>query len=289
MRFGSNKIFSIFQRNKAKGKNIILTGIPRSGTTLTCKLLCEFPDVIALNEPLKRELFPSPRHAVNEIEAHFHVFRHSLLTEGKALARTNKGMVTDNAFSTQSADRARQVVRTSVFFEKKLKSDFTLVMKHCAEFTLILPLLTAEYTCYAVIRNPLAVLGSWRSVDIPVSRGKVAKSQRLLPSFHQQYNEIKDLTERQLFILSWYFGQFRDLPKEQIIRYEGLVTNPIEVLAPFSQSILPHQNQLKNKNTNSLYDRDTIKKIGEKLLQSEGNYWHFYPKSAVEHMLDQLS
>ena len=32
--------------------NIVLTGIPRSGTTLTCHLLNKVPNVVALFEPM---------------------------------------------------------------------------------------------------------------------------------------------------------------------------------------------------------------------------------------------
>ncbi len=38
--------------------NIILTGVPRSGTTLICHLLNQLPGVGALHEPLEKTRWP---------------------------------------------------------------------------------------------------------------------------------------------------------------------------------------------------------------------------------------
>ena len=56
MKFG--KTIRYLRRAK-RGRNILLTGVPRSGTTLTSRLLSEAPDTVALNEPLAQEYFPS--------------------------------------------------------------------------------------------------------------------------------------------------------------------------------------------------------------------------------------
>jgi hypothetical protein len=37
--------------------NILITGTPRSGTTLPCHLLNELPDTVALHEPMKVKEF----------------------------------------------------------------------------------------------------------------------------------------------------------------------------------------------------------------------------------------
>jgi hypothetical protein len=33
-------------------RNVVLTGLPRGGTTLTCRLLNQLPDTVALHEPI---------------------------------------------------------------------------------------------------------------------------------------------------------------------------------------------------------------------------------------------
>lgn len=272
-----------FLKSASPGENILLTGIPRSGTTLACRLLCEYSKTIALNEPLERNLFQNPAEAIKNIGEHFNLFRKSLLHNGSALARTKEGQITDNAFSPDEKNRERVVERSTITFDKKLDDDFTLILKHCAEFTLLLPEIKKSYKVIAVVRNPLAILSSWATVNVPVSRGKVSKSERLNPEFHKSLeSQSTDLLQRQLFILSWYFGQYTNFIAEHIIRYEDLINNPEQALNPIAKGKLknPFEN-LNNKNNNTLYNQTNIQETGEALLNSEGNYWHFYSKEEV--------
>ena len=82
MKFG--KIFPYLKRG-SKGQNILLTGVPRSGTTLACQLLCDFSQTIALNEPLDHKQFADPRAAKKNIARYFTEFRVSLLNDGTAI------------------------------------------------------------------------------------------------------------------------------------------------------------------------------------------------------------
>ncbi|WP_044087355.1 sulfotransferase [Lewinella cohaerens] len=280
-----------FARNAKQGSNIILTGVPRSGTTLICRLLCELPNMVALNEPIDRQFFPSPQKAQAAIADHFRQFRRSLYFEQSALARTRNGKIVDNAFAEDNPeDRSRLVTRSKVVFNKSLSPDFTLLMKHCAEFTLILPALQNHYLTYTVIRNPLAILASWHSVNVPVSRGKVAKSARLNPSFHAQLNEhSEDLLTRQLFILSWYFEQYQQLAERHIVRYEELIASPAKTLG----RIVDHDSDfsfpaLESRNANKLYKATDLSRLAERLLHSEGAYWAFYDRSSVKDLAQKM-
>ncbi len=270
------------------GDNIILTGIPRSGTTVACRLLCEYSQTIALNEPLVGGLFETPLAAHENIAKQFHVFRNSLLQNGSALARTHEGKITDNAFGPGTGKRDRVVERTTITFDKKLEPNFTLVLKHCAEFTLLLPEIKNNFPLFALIRNPLALLASWATVDVPVSRGKVLKSERLNPEFHNALNNQNDnLLERQLFILSWYFGQYTDLDENQIIRYEELVECPEKVLSGMAKGTLSKPlDSLTNKRSSLFNNQTAIHQISDALLKSEGHYWKYYSKEDVRKLLN---
>jgi hypothetical protein len=280
-----------FLKRGSVGENILLTGIPRSGTTLACRLLCDFSQTIALNEPMDQRQFSNPHLAKINIIKHFKTFRKSLLTTGTAVARTKGGVITDNAYTPDSLNRERVVERTSISFNKPLNSDFTLIMKHCAEFSLLLPELRTTQNIYAIIRNPLALLGSWASVNVPVSRGKVAKSAQLNPELNAALENMGDkLLERQLFILSWYFGQFQDISTDHIIRYEDLVKTPIKYLSPLAGGEFNSPiSTLQNKNTNASYNKKYLKLISEVLLNSEGNYWKYYTKDNVKELLQKMT
>jgi hypothetical protein len=280
---GLKKIFSA--SDKQQGLNGLLTGIPRSGTTLACRLLCECEQTVALNEPLDRTLFPNRQAALTSVEDSFVRFRSSLLKSGTAPARTVGGKITDNAFAPDSPNRERVVERTEVHFDQNLANDFTLILKHNAEFTLLLPEIAERYHTVAMVRNPLAVLASWCSVDVPVSRGKVAKAGRLRPDFEQAYSSIDQLLERQLFILDWYFQQYVSFPEERVLRYEELIQTQGLALEKVAKKPLEKTWTLEQKNTNPLYDSHKIVQAGEILLKREGHFWSFYDKSDVERLL----
>jgi hypothetical protein len=291
MKFGIKNIFSSLWGPKLdmSGRNLILTGLPRSGTTLVCRLLSECPGIAALNEPMDRSRFPTREDALAEVDRAFVGFRKSLLKNGTALARGKDGKITDNAYSQDAAGHRQRVVqRSEISFGEPLPPGFTLAMKHNAEFTLLLPEIARRYETFAIIRNPLALLSSWASVDVPVSRGKVAKADRLLPVFNQQLAAMPDLLERQLFILSWYFGQYRDFPENHILRYEELIASNGKTLERIAQAPITNNWVLAQQNTNPLYDRASIEIAAQALLRAEGHYWQFYDKSETETLLNQL-
>lgn len=49
MRAGRKTAIAGLHHNRA---NVVLTGLPRSGTTLACRLLNLLPDTVALHEPI---------------------------------------------------------------------------------------------------------------------------------------------------------------------------------------------------------------------------------------------
>ncbi len=285
---GIKKIFFGNRNSNSKGQNIILTGIPRSGTTLACKILLNDENQIALNEPIAGENFKQGIQGHKVVEKCFTEYRKSLLKNGTAPVRTKEGQITDNAYSENSEKRDRVLERTMVKFEKPLLDDFTLIMKHCAEFTLILPSLQKEYECFAMIRNPLATLASWNSVNVPVSKGKVAKSQILLPSLHDKLESLKTLEEKQLHILNWYYDQYMLLDRKNIITYEALIESQGKELSVISKCDTKSLEVLSNKNKNELYDKATMTKMLLLLIERGGSFSEFYSNSDIEELANNM-
>jgi hypothetical protein len=83
---------------KSMKENIILTGPPRSGTTLTCHLLNQLEDVVALHEPMNLSHFPSREEAMANLSSFFREMRQLILTEGKAISRIQDGKIPTNPF-----------------------------------------------------------------------------------------------------------------------------------------------------------------------------------------------
>jgi ribosome-associated protein YbcJ (S4-like RNA binding protein) len=273
-------------------KNVILTGLPRSGTTLTCHLLNKLPDTVALHEPMNVTAFPqlkSHEAICDEIYRFFMEMRKSILNQRIAISKQVGGKVPDNPVSNRYSESGlrRSIASPSkIAIDKKVSPDFLLVIKHPSAFTATLESLVKRFPCYAVIRNPLSVLTSWNSVSFPVETGHAPAAETLDLQLKKTLSEIEDKIERQLHLLSWFFGKFhRVLPDESILRYEHIVSSGGKALSAITSYALLLNENLENKNKNILYHLDTMKLLGERLLNSKGAYWEFYSKENIESLL----
>lgn len=275
------------------GCNILLTGLPRSGTNLSCALLNKVEQTVALAEPMDvggLGRAGGRAEAMWLIERFLQEQRHSLLTRGVAFTRHLAGEVQDNYFASPAeADglRTSRSDRGLIAFDKRLNPDFRLVIKHPAAFTALLPELAENFPCFALIRNPLSVLASWSSNRIPVHEGHAPAAENLDSRLKARLAGIAERPKRQLFLLSWFFAQFRDaLPDSQLIRYENLIQSngsALQVIAPSAATLnVP----LASRNANALYNWRQHGELVKRLLDSDGAYWHFYQRGEVEQLFN---
>lgn len=268
------------------GRNIVLTGIPRAGTTLSCNLLNRLPDTVALFEPMQVELLPlhNPAAAVDDIQRFFAESRQSLLAEGECWSQHIGGHVPDNPFSSHTdaiGQRKHEAVRGWVRVDKPLQPGFNLVIKHNGAFTALLGELAQRMEVYGIIRNPVAVLGSWHSVSLPVADGRLPAGERLAPGLHAALEAEADVLERQLIILDWFFGQFhRYLAHERISRYETLIGSDGASLAALLGLAMPRQ-ELENRNSSKLYDATAAQRWADRLIARGGAWSHWYDDAAI--------
>jgi hypothetical protein len=68
-------------------------------------------------------------------------------------------------------------------------------------FTALLPILAQRFPVFAMVRNPLAVLASWNSVDIPAKQGRVPKAEIYDQDLVHRMSSIDDRLDRQLSLL----------------------------------------------------------------------------------------
>lgn len=271
--------------------NVVLTGVPRSGTTLTCHLLNELPETVALHEPMKPRSLKTLKTAdvaCNAIEDFFFETRRSLLENRTAISKHVEGKVPDNPYADQFSGsfRKSRAKHGKIQIEQALSADFLLCIKHPALFTALLDQLVDRFLCFAVIRNPLAVLTSWNSVNAPVRRGRGPSAEIFDTELAQNLDKIEDNTARQIHLLSWYYAKYRDtLKPSAIVRYEDIVSSHGRCLTVISPRATILDRSFENKNKNKLYDQGMMHLLGEKLLDSDGAYWHFYSKDSVQALL----
>lgn len=271
-------------------QQVILTGLPRSGTTLTCHLLNKLPNSVALHEPLiPLDLAGYERSNIVEIILkYFAAQRDQILQTGTAVSKSFGGQVPDNPMAgidPKTGKRIRVLDGRLVQIDKQLAQDFCLAIKQPAFFTAILKDLVAVdlLSCFALIRNPLSVLLSWNSVEMPVSRGRVPAAEAFAPELKSNLDQIENVYDRQIFLLDWFFQQYLTyLPAKQILFYETTIQTAGRSLAVINPLANELAEPLYSRNNNSLYNNDLKQLLLEKLLnKTEGAFWHFYTKEQL--------
>lgn len=271
-------------------KNIILTGLPRSGTTLTCYLLNSLPNVVALHEPMDVNKLGKLKRAadrVNAVKKFFDEQRRSLLTRSVAVSKVINGKVPDNHIGEdRDSDGYRRSAVTGrmLQLDKRLTSDFILAVKHPSAFTAMLSELVSEFTCYAVIRNPLSVLSSWNSVEFPVTKGHAPAAEQIDSALTRKLAVVPDVHQRQIVLLSWFFEQYKNyLSSDRILRYEEIIASNgrvLEGIGKFS-GVISISKKLESKNYNKLYSAVAVEQLAGLLLASDGAFWDFYSREDI--------
>ena len=273
----------------------LLSGIPRSGTSLCCRLAGELPDTVALSEPMRRELFAgveSPDEACLRIEEFTRQARARILGEGAAQSIQRDGRLDDNMVAGEfSRDglRTRNVSWGEIEVRKALRPGFTLLVKHNAVFAALLPRLTASFTCLALVRNPLAVLASWQTVNLPVHDGRIPAGEQFDSGLRDRLAAEPDALRRQMAVLNWFFSGFlAHVERDNIIRYEDLVSSGgsylFRLLGHADAAPVP----LENRNSNLLYKGAMADVLLEALTREGGAWSEFYDAAECDRLADLL-
>ena len=273
-----------------KERNIILTGPPRSGTTLCCHLLNKLPDVVALHEPMQRVMFPSKKEALRNIPNFFFQMREMIKNDGKAVSRVKNGKIPPNPFEEKSKNRRSIVKKGEFYIDKDLdQQNFSLVIKHNAHFSFLLEELVNDFECFAIIRNPLAVVASWNTIKAPVSEGNLKVLKGLDPQLEKKLWKIPDVIDRQIQLIDVLFGHLNTLEERQIITYENIIETGGEALYPISSHASSLNEKLSNTNLNKRYPSELMEVIYKKLIQkntASNNWRRFYSASDFEKVIN---
>jgi len=274
-------------------RNVLITGTPRSGTTLVCSLLNKLPDIVALHEPMN--VFEFVGRSSDEIVAMVERFvaesRKSLHEEGFAVSKHVSGKVRDNSAAVDRAGkRTRQTEHGRIEIDKPLSKDFTLAIKHPAAFTALIETLSKRFESVAIVRNPLATIASWNSLDwFPLKDGHLPVGEKLDVDLARDLAKIADVMDRQIHTLEWFYDRFRLLKESAVIKYEALIESRGRELAKCFPAATQLDENLASKNVNQFYDRALMIDVGQRLLKRDGPIWNFYSKRDVEDLLSEVS
>ena len=240
----------------------LLCGVPRSGTSLCCRLTAGAPDTVALSEPIKpATLDADPEAACAGIRRFADAARAGLLVHRRAWSVQVAGRLDDNPVSDAPSavgPRPPRGARGNVRFDKPLSAGFTLVIKHNALFAALLGRLAEAFPVLAIVRNPVATLASWQTVDLPVRGGRVPQGERFDAELRRRLEMAPDTLRRQVAVLDWFLGRFRDhVPHARILRYEDVVSSGGGALFQRLGTAAPPAQPLAGRNANALYRAET--------------------------------
>ena len=261
----------------------LLTGLPRSGTTLVCALLNEFPNTVALAEPLQLERHGDRLRAVLEIDEFLKTARHQALTAKTAISKHVNGVIPDNWVAPPTTKPGlRQVLedRGPIRLDKTLSSDFHLFVKHPAEFTALADLLIPRYPLVALIRHPLSVLASWQTVDMPVNRGRMPMAETFQPELEALLALEENCLRRQVRLIGWAFNRYSTFPANRIVRYEDLLANPTATLSRLTSNAQPPTRFLQAIDPASRYPGIDMPRLAQALRCITPIAERFYPDFA---------
>jgi len=280
---------------KLNPHTVLLTGLPRAGTTLSCNILNNHENVLALMEPMTPSAFDPEKGALAAV-AFIREFaantREMALHQGKVLSRQKEGVVPENPVAYEAIAGQLRQPETSLGLidvrQRVKNAEFTLVIKHNALFSALLPDLRASFPVYGIVRNPLAVLASWNSVDLPVNNGHIPAGEMFAPELRAALAEIPDPIDRQLHILEWFCTNFVRYLPEKIIRYEDFVVNPSIVGRAMGLESAYMGSIQSRKSRNDGYDVVLMESLCRRLLNYGEAIWSFYTRDQVNELMDSI-
>jgi len=220
-------------------RNLFLTGLPRSGTTLTAALVDSLSDSVCLSEPQWQSTWAqeadNPVEYVQRLCADFQRVRKILASGGEIPDRRDThGELVLNYFPSLHGERRGEATATRLFQRPALSSDFLLGMKHNALYACVLDYLSAceGFSIVAIVRHPVATIQSWRSVDLPIRQGRLPAGERFWPEIAHAGSPQADAStiSRQLNIYARFCERFLALRNRiTLIRYEDILRTPAKI------------------------------------------------------------
>ena len=273
----------------------LLSGVPRSGTSLCCRLAGSLPGTVALSEPIAPAAFDAarcPAAACEVIRAFADAARAAILANGRAPSVQVDGRLADaRVADARGADGLRRPVGGvgEIAAAGSLDPDFALLVKHNALFAALLEPLAAAFPVLALVRNPVAALASWATVDLPVNRGRAPMAERFDPDLARALDAAPVVLWRRVALLEWFFARFAaHVPAERILRYEDIVAGGG---APLFRALgVPDApaEPLGDRNANPLYGPAGTDAALALLLSGNGAWRRFYEPADLKAAADAI-
>lgn len=237
-------------------KNIIVTGIPRSGTSLLTTLIDSAPNAIGLHEPNWQASWVFNNKALGKsafvdfLKQDFARIRSNVHCNEPIFDRRDEsGNGVTNYYAKNPDGSIRQTYKLRPIKQKSADGEFTLAMKHCGLYLGVLEEIVQsnQFAVIAIIRSKKSVLESWRRIpNIPPHRGR-------LPGAEIYCNEIREivgrdvgLEQKQEYIYDYAFRKITQTKGVNVVYYDDLLHTKLTG-HPFFDSLGFNYDLIKNK------------------------------------------
>lgn len=264
--------------------NILITGIPRSGTSLLTSLLSDDQSICFSEPPWLKTLKESSddgQSLLENLTLKIQDLRYKI-KQGipiEMIYKTGTTKLPDNYFQHQKSSINNLRETKQVLFPKGCSNN-KFIIKANALFTANLTTLSKSnnWKICALVRDPVATLMSWRSLNIASSKGRVRSVEKYSPEL-KFIGTVTPLLKRQVLLLDWYFKQFDTLIPEKVIKYEALVKDPsLTILSKLGEQISSPL-KLKSQNNNNNYNQNEKHIILSAIHKYSKHLKKFYPNS----------
>lgn len=270
--------------NTIADRNILVTGIPRSGTTLLSALLDCPPDSVSIGEPhglgaLQKKYADNHNGFVNRLIEFFSETR-EIIANGNAIL--DRFSINGKPLTNYVGDRVDGIRCKEYIIKDRLISninkEYYLIFKSPVIFTAVLPAIISNncFKVISIIRNPVSTILSWNSVNFPISNARLPAGELYWPDLGKIVGLDCSVLEKQAMIWELFARRYLDYKKEIILlRYEDLVANP--QLASDAIKIPFTKIEMINMNFNSIYDTTKVFEIQEALTKYSPTSKLLYP------------
>jgi len=213
---------------------MIITGIPRSGTSYLCKVLHETANCVIINEPTEIMSMVKTREDLQNIQKLYTTLRDKINT-GQAVINkvVNHKMIEDTA-------KIPSDQQYNLYYPVVTRPDFLLGTKNPLMYMARLPWLhqlMPDSKIVALIRHPLDTIASWKNSFKHLAQVSIHQ----LPAGHAEDKLLQDWQRQKLFqiektdnlalkrALFWaYLAEQLYISRNflLVIRYEDLMSNP---------------------------------------------------------------
>lgn len=211
-------------------RNLIVSGLPRSGTTLLAALIDSSPDAICVSEPdwpiAAAEQAATPNDFTEALIAGYREVR-AQIALGVPIddLRNESGSAVSN-YLVRNADGSRTiVVRAGQHVRATPAGDYVLAVKHNALFLSVLPQLSSSraFEMLTLIRHPREVFASWLDVPFPVASARLPVGEKFWPELREVGAVEAPLPRRMAMLYELLLRRIVSGGVDKLIRYEDIV------------------------------------------------------------------